>query len=150
MDHVLEAGKLFIEGYNCAQAVFGAFCDETGMNFEDAMKLSSSFGGGIGRMREVCGACSGMFMVAGIILGYTDPEDDNIKAEHYARVQELANKFKERFDTINCGELLKNITYDKSAIPTKRDEEFYKKRPCLKFVEAAAEIIEEMLEENKK
>lgn len=150
MDHVLEAGRLFLEGYNCAQAVLGAFCDETGMDFEEAMKLSSSFGGGIGRMREVCGSCSAMFMVAGIICGYTDPKDDKLKAKHYALVQSLSNKFKERFNTIICRELLVNIKHDTSSIPTKRDEEFYKKRPCLRFVETSAQIIDEMLEEMKK
>lgn len=147
MDHVLEARKLFLEGYNCSQAVLGAFCDVTGMDFETAMKLSSSFGGGMGRMREVCGSCSAMFMIAGIICGYTDPKNDKTKAKHYALVQNLANKFKERYNTIVCRELLVNIKHDTSSVPTKRDDEFYKKRPCLRFVETAAEIIDELLEE---
>lgn len=148
MDHVMEAGRLFLEGYNCSQAVLGAFSDVTGMDFETSMKLSSSFGGGMGRMREVCGAVSGMFMVAGLILGYTDPKDDKLKAKHYALIQKLSEKFKEKFGTIICRELLVNIKHDTSNIPTKRDEEFYKKRPCLRFVETAAQIIDEILDEN--
>ena len=147
--HEERALKLFRQGYNCSQAVLGAFCDEIGMNFNTAMKLSSSFGGGMGRMREVCGACSAMFMIAGIIYVYDDSKDDKKKAAHYALVQKLANEFKKENNTIICRELLKNIKTDTSANPTKRDNEFYKKRPCLKFVEDAAHIIEQLLEEEK-
>ena len=82
MTHAEKAAELFIEGYNCAQAVFGAFCDVTGFDEKTAMKISSSFGGGMGRLREVCGACTGAFMVAGILFGYDDPKDDVIKKEH--------------------------------------------------------------------
>ena len=92
-EHAME---LFKQGYNCSQSVFAAFCEECGMDFETALKLSSSFGGGMGRLREVCGAVSGMFMVAGMKYGYTDPEDSTSKAEHYKRIQELAEQFKEK------------------------------------------------------
>ena len=76
-----KAKDLFTEGYNCAQAVFGAFSDVTGIDFETSLKLSSGFGGGMGRLREVCGACTGAFMVAGILFGYDDPKDDVIKMQ---------------------------------------------------------------------
>jgi len=149
MDHVLEARKLFLEGYNCSQAVLGAFSDVTGIDFETSMKLASSFGGGMGRMREVCGSVSAMFMIAGFVCGYTDPEDDKIKAKHYALIQKLAEKFKSQYGTIVCRELLVNIKHDTSNVPTKRDDEFYKKRPCLRFVETAAVIIDGFLKENE-
>ena len=67
------ARKLFKKGYNCSQSVFAAFCDETGLDMETALKIASSFGGGMGRLREVCGAVTGMFMVVGMKYGYTDP-----------------------------------------------------------------------------
>ena len=94
MDHREKAAELFVNGSNCAQAVAVAFCDVTGMEPELAAKLSSSFGGGMGRMREVCGAVSGMLMVLGALYGYDDPgEKDRAKKAHYAMVQELAGKF---------------------------------------------------------
>ena len=101
-----KAGELFREGYNCAQSVFCAFADDLGLDFETALKLSSSFGGGMGRLREVCGAVSAMFMIAGLKYGYTTPNNDNIKAEHYTRIQKLAEEFKKRNKTIICRELL--------------------------------------------
>ena len=89
-DHTEEACRLFAEGLNCAQAVFTAFSDVTGMDRETAMKLSSSFGGGMGRMREVCGTCSAMFMVAGMLYGPGEGFTHEEKTEHYRRIQELA------------------------------------------------------------
>ena len=145
MDHVKKARELFLEGYNCAQAVFAAFCDVTGMDFETALKLSSSFGGGMGRMREVCGACSAMFMVCGMTDGYSSPIDDKAKADHYARIQQLAEQFRARNNTIICRELMNAIEAGTSPVPTKRTDEFYAQRPCLKFVEDCAAILEEYL-----
>ena len=111
-------------------------------DFDVALKLSSSFGGGMGRMREVCGAVSGMLMVAGIKYGYNSPSDDVSKAEHYRLVQELANEFKEKHDSIICRELLNlNVEID-SPEPSPRTAEYYKTRSCADFVYDAAEIIE--------
>ena len=90
-----KAKQLFLEGFNCSQAVFLAFSDKFDMDYETAMKLSSSFGGGIGRLREVCGAASGMFMVAGMLYGYDKPNDYEAKKTHYARIQELAKYYEE-------------------------------------------------------
>ena len=146
MDHRKQAGDLFCEGYNCAQAVFLAFADVTGFDKETALRLSSGFGGGMGRMREVCGAVSGAIMVLGMIKGYSSL-DDAEKMEHYARVQEFARRFKEKHDTIICRELLKGIKTDSSPLPTVRDASYYAKRPCLRFVEDAAEILDSMLSE---
>lgn len=147
-NHAEKACQYFADGRNCAQAVFASFCDVTGINEELALKMSSSFGGGMGRMREVCGACSGMFMAAGILYGYSSPDNDEEKAEHYRRIQYLAGKFKEKYNTINCAELLAELKVNKNPVPEKRTEEYYKSRPCIRFVEAAAEILDEYIREN--
>ena len=136
-----KAGELFRQGYNCAQSVFCAFADEVGMDFDTALKLSSSFGGGMGRLREVCGAVSAMFMIAGLKYGYTTPNNDTIKAEHYERIQKLAEEFKKKNKTIICRELLGLDVKQDSPIPEKRTEQYYKSRPCEKLVMEAAEII---------
>lgn len=140
-----KAQKFFREGRNCAQAVFCAFCDEVNMDFETALKLSSSFGGGMGRLREVCGAVSAMFMIAGLKYGYTEPADDKVKAEHYARIQKLALEFENKHNTIICRELLGLDKGKDSPIPSKRTEEYYKNRPCEKFIGDAAQIIDDYL-----
>lgn len=145
MDHVKKARELFLEGYNCAQSVFGAFCDVTGMDFEQAIKLASSFGGGIGGMRQTCGACTGAFMVLGIVKGYSDAKADTEKKEHYKRIQEFAERFKGKNNTIVCRELLVGLKAANCNTPENRTEEYYKVRPCLRFVEDAAQILEEMI-----
>ena len=147
MDHRERAVSLFMEGYSCAQSVFGAFCDVTGMEFETAMRLSSSFGGGMGRMREVCGTCSGMYMVLGVLFGHSDP-DPLKKAAVYARVQDVSARFRQRNNTIICRELLAGISADNRPIPDARTAEYYKIRPCARFVADAAEILDEYLREN--
>ncbi|MEG0895407.1 MAG: C-GCAxxG-C-C family protein [Oscillospiraceae bacterium] len=145
MSHSQKAVDYFKQGYNCCQSVFAAFADEMNLDFETALRLSSSFGGGMGRLREVCGAVSGMFMVAGMLYGYCEL-DDTKKMEHYKLIQELANKFKQKnYDTIICRELLKELSVDSSPIPSKRDAEYYKVRPCVKFVEDATEILDELI-----
>ena len=145
MDHSRKAVELFLNGSNCAQAVAVAFCDVTGMDETMAAKLSSSFGGGMGRMREVCGAVSGMLMVLGQLYGYDDPgEKDCNKKEHYKLVQELAGQFREEIGSIICREILKNPPADPN--PTPRTEEFYKSRPCVRMVMTAARILDAYIE----
>lgn len=146
--HSEKAAELFSQGCNCAQAVFTAFCDVTGMDEELAKRLSSSFGGGMGRMREVCGACSGMFMVAGILYGQGTETDDMLKAAHYKRIQHLAEEFRREHETIICRDLLKGLAVTKGPVPEKRTGEYYKVRPCVGFVRTAAEILDRYLEEN--
>ena len=102
MSHAEKAKELFKQGYNCSQAVLGAFCEELGMDFETAMKISSSFGGGMGRMREVCGTVSGMFMAAGLMFGPSNNDNPSDKGEHYKRIQELAKQFKDMNGSIIC------------------------------------------------
>ena len=144
--HAEKACRLFSEGMNCAQSVFVAFCDVTGMEEETAMRLSSSFGAGMGRMREVCGACSAMFMVAGLLYGLGPGFDDSEKAAHYTRIQELAAAFKAEHETIVCRELLKGLRVTSTPVPEKRTEQYYKVRPCIRFVRTAAEVLDRYIE----
>ena len=116
------AEELFLKGYNCAQAVAGAFAEDIGMDFDTAVKTVSSFGGGMGRLREVCGAVSGMFFVAGALYGYSDPKDYAAKKEHYERIRYLAEKFKEQTGSIVCRELLGAEGKDAGGAPLKRTE----------------------------
>ena len=147
-DHTEKAVALFTQGYNCAQSVFVAFSDVTGMDEELAKRLSSSFGGGMGRLREVCGTCSAMFMVAGILYGEGTETDHSVKTEHYKRIQYLAEEFRKQYETIVCRDLLKGLAVTSEPTPEKRTEQYYKVRPCVKFVRTAAEILDRYLEEN--
>lgn len=142
------AEELFLQGYNCSQSVLAAFSDEIGMNRETALKLSSSFGGGMGRLREVCGAVSAMFMIAGLKDGYSDPKDSIAKAKHYQRIQALAEQFKAENGSIICRELLGLPNGPDQPVPEKRTQNYYQKRPCVELVKSAAKIMKEYLEEN--
>ena len=145
MTHGEKAEKLFYEGYNCAQAVLLAFEDVTGLDKKTAAMLASSFGGGLGRMREVCGAVSGAAMVLGLVKGYSDPTDREAKKAHYRLIQEFCARFKEKNGSIVCRELLSGVKTNENGIPEKRTEEYYQKRPCPELVRQAAEIAEGML-----
>ena len=144
-DKASLAKKYFKDGYNCCQAVVLAFLDEIDIDKETALALSSSFGGGVGRLREICGAVSGMCIVAGLKYGYISPTDNNQKADHYALIQKLAKDFEERNGSIVC-KVLTGIEKD-NHIPTERNSEFYKKRPCAELVYDAAEIMQKVIEE---
>ncbi len=146
MDHGLYAAELFLQGYNCAQAVAVAYCDITGFTPNMAAKLASSFGGGMGRMREVCGAVSGMLMVAGYLYGYETAEDEAGKHAHYQLVQELAEKFRRQAGSIICREILKNPPSDPA--PTPRTAEFYAVRPCARMVYLAGNILDAYIAEH--
>ncbi len=145
VDHSERAKDLFRQGYNCAQSVFAAFCDVTGMDQEIALKLASSFGGGLGRLREVCGAVAGMCMVAGLVWGYADPEDAQAKAGHYRRIQQLAAQFREQNGSIICRELLGLQAGGDSPVPEARTEQYYAGRPCVELVGHAAKILDAWL-----
>ena len=146
MDHGTKAAELFLSGYNCAQAVVVAFHEELGLTESQAARMASAFGGGMGRMREVCGAVSGMLMVLSQLYGYDTPGDDVSKKRLYGEVQELAGKFREKNGSIICREILKNPPSDPN--PTPRTAEFYAKRPCAKMVMTAAGLMEEFMEEH--
>ena len=145
MSRVKNAIENFENGCNCAQAVFLAYADKYGMDENIALKLSSSFGGGMGRLREVCGAVSAMFAIAGLEKGYTELDNDDVKAQHYEFIQFLAQKFKEKNNSIICRDLLGLDKNDISSKPTKRTKEFYETRPCGDYIKIAAEIIEEFV-----
>ncbi|MBR2633984.1 MAG: C_GCAxxG_C_C family protein [Clostridia bacterium] len=142
---VLRAGEFFLQGYNCSQAVFAAFAPLVGVEEKEALRLASPFGGGFGRMREVCGAFSGMMLVMGRVFGY-DSADPEEKKKLYALVQLLSERFRERFGHLVCRELLKNKASVGGA-PSPRTEAYYRERPCARFVEGAAEILEQYLKE---
>ena len=147
--HVQQAKELFEEGYSCSQAIFAAFADETGLEFETALKIASSFGGGMGRLREVCGAVSGMFLVVGAKYGYTDPQDKCSKDEHYCLIQVLAKKFQEREGTIICRELLGREAGWDNPKSDERIRDYYNTRPCTRFVVEAATILDEYIVSRK-
>ena len=147
MNRSEKAVALFESGYNCAQAVFVAFADVVGMDEAAALRLSSSFGGGVGRQREVCGAVSGMCMVAGALFGYDDVTDPKVKTEHYALIQEMCGKFREAFGSIVCRELLGTKTATTTPVPSARTPEYYATRPCAKFVGMCADILGEYIKE---
>ena len=146
MDRATKAAELFLAGYNCAQAVVVAYSDLTGMDEVFSAKIASSFGGGMGRLREVCGAVSGMFMVAGVLYGYDNSDDNEKKKAHYTLIQELAAKFREKNGSIVCREILKNPPSDPA--PSPRTEEYYAKRPCAKMVYDATQILEDYIKEH--
>ena len=147
--HSQKAAELFKQGYNCSQSVVGAFCEELGIDFDTAIKLVSPLGGGMGRLREVCGAVSGMFLLTGIVFGYTEPNNLEVKGKLYERVEELAKRFKAKRSTIICRELLEGVETSDSPEPSERTEEYYLKRPCLKIIEDATQIFEDYLSEQK-
>ncbi len=140
-----QAKQYFEEGYNCAQAVLLAFCEETGLSREQAARLASTFGGGMGRMREVCGAVSAMFMIEGLVRGYSDPKAKEEKSEAYARVRALADRFREENQSIICRDLIIDTQTTPGGEPEERTKEYYERRPCGCYVEDAAKLIAEAL-----
>lgn len=141
------AVSLFKEGYNCSQSVVTAFADLYGFTREQALKMSASFGGGIGRMRQTCGAACGLFLLAGLETGCTEGKNREGKENNYKFVQQLAAEFEKRNGSLTCSRLLgleKNAPTP--ATPDARTEEYYKKRPCVKIVEEAARIWVEYLQ----
>lgn len=142
-----RARELFLEGYNCSQSVFCAFCHRFGLDEETAKKISAGLGGGVGRMREVCGAVSASAMVLGSLCAATDGKDSESKKKNYDLVREFSEKFALLHCSVVCRELLKlPVKTENTAKPDDRSAEYYKKRPCLKIVEDAAEILTEMIE----
>ena len=143
MDHGMKAAELFLGGYNCAQSVAVAFCDVTGLDEKLAARTVSAFGGGMGRLREVCGAVSGMFFVLSLLYGYDTPGDDVSKKQLYTEVQALAAQFREACGSIICREILKNPPTDPT--PSPRTAEYYRTRPCARMVLTAATLMDEFI-----
>lgn len=143
-----QAKQLFLSGHNCAQAVFLAFSKELGLDDPTALRISACFGGGIGRLREVCGAVSAMFMALGLKYASLTPSDHEAKAKLYARVQELAKRFKDENGSIICRELLAQPAGPQDPSPEPRTPGYYQQRPCPDKVRCAAEILEEYFRQN--
>ena len=139
------AVSLFKEGYNCSQSVVAAFADLYGFTREQALKMSASFGGGIGRMRQTCGAACGMFLLAGLENGSPIPGDAEGKKNNYAFVQDLAAKFKDENTSLICAELLGIAPRPQEPTPEARTEAYYQKRPCADMVASAVKIYLESI-----
>ena len=142
-----KAMQSFLDGYNCAQCMILAFEDMLTVDVDTALQIASPFGGGMGRLREVCGSVSGMFMELGYITGYSEPSDYEGKKILYEHVQELARRYEAANGSIICRELLGLDVKREDAAPEKRTDEYYKKRPCAEKIGSAAEILETYLEE---
>ena len=145
---VEKAVALFKQGFNCSQSVVAACADIYGMDEQTALRLSASFGGGIGRMRQTCGAACGMFMLAGLENGSATPHDAEGKMQNYALVQQLAEQFKEENGSLICAELLGIAPKPQDPTPEARTEAYYQKRPCAEMVASAVRIFLEHQSEN--
>lgn len=145
-ERIKIAVSYFESGHNCAQAVFLAYCDILGMDANIAKKMTVSFGGGIGRMRETCGAINAIAMLTGFKYPVPDTKDQEARTRNYTMVQKATNIFKKNHGTILCRELLEaHTSIDTNPVPSIRDNEYYSKRPCIKIVAEAAEIAGKML-----
>jgi C_GCAxxG_C_C family probable redox protein len=147
-ERVERARNYFLEGYNCAQAVVMAFDDVMAMDVVTLARLAAPFGGGMGRMREVCGTVSGMTMVAGAIEPSVDPKNMSQRQANYALVQAFAERFRNENGDIVCRRLLglePMVERAETAMPSERTAEYYKKRPCVEYVACAARIVAEHL-----
>lgn len=149
MTRAEKAKQYFLDGYNCSQAVAMAFADLTDMEEEQIARLTSGFGGGMGRMREVCGSISGAVFVMSCLRGYSDPKSFDEKKNLYADIQAVCNKFKNENGSIVCRELLSLGNGASAPTPEKRTEGYYKKRPCAELVECSAQILDDFLKNNK-
>lgn len=140
-----KAGEYFLEGYNCSQSLVLAFSDYIDMDQKMLLRTISSFGGGMGRLREVCGSVSGMFFVLGHLYGYDDPKDVDGKKELYERVQYVAEQFRKENGSIVCRELLGLSVQKEAPTPSERTGEYYKKRPCKELIMKSAVTLEEYI-----
>ena len=140
-----QAVEAFLGGCNCAQAVFSTYADLFGIDRQTAMNLTNSMGGGISRLREVCGTVSAIALLAGLAEGEVDPGDLKAREKVYQKTRDLLAKFEEENGSLVCRELLGILGREQAARPSERTQEYYKKRPCAKFVACAARIIEEEL-----
>ena len=143
--HEQKATELFRRGFNCSQSVFAAFSDVTGIDEETALKLSCPLGGGFGRLREVCGAVSGMLMAYGAVYGNPVGEDQDAKTACYEVTRALCSDFKNEFGSIICKDLLKGLIDPSTFAPSVRTEEFYARRPCEKCIAYCARLLDEKI-----
>ncbi len=154
-NRIQRAVELFMQGYGCCQSVLCAFSDLYGMDEEMALRVAAGFGGGVGRMRMMCGTCSALVILAGLEKGQTRGEDREGKAECYRLTRELLETFRQRNGSIICAELLKKKTpqpplggglnSSEPCMPDERNAEYYRVRPCARKVESAARVFAEYL-----
>jgi len=144
-ERVQRAINNFYDGFNCAQSVFLAYSDIFELDLDTAKKMSVSFGGGMGKMREVCGTVSAMSMLAGFRYPVMDAKDQDARTKNYAIIQKMAALFKEQNNTIICRELLGRLAESDTPAPELRTNTYYEKRPCAQFVEESARIAGKML-----
>lgn len=141
-----RAEQLFLSGYNCAQSVVAAYAEQLGLTVEQAARLASGFGGGIGRLRETCGAVSGMVLVASVLQGYESPTDQEGKKRTYAMIQELVETFRTKNGSILCRDLLGEEGKDADPrSPSVRTDAYYGRRPCQHLVAGVADLLEDAL-----
>lgn len=146
-----KAKAYFLEGYNCAQAVAMAFDDLIGMDKNQIAMLTSGFGGGVGRMREVCGTVTGAAFVISALYGYNDPKATDEKQQLYANIQQIGNQFAKENGSVVCRELLGlTIKGADSPTPEARTKQYYQKRPCAELVEYSAHLVEEFIKNQEK
>lgn len=151
MTKAQQAKEYFLQGYNCAQAVAMAFDDLIGMDKNQIAMLTSGFGGGVGRMREVCGTVTGAAFVISALYGYNDPTAIDEKMELYARIQQIGNQFAQENGSVVCRELLGlSIKGADNPTPEARTPQYYKKRPCAELVEYSAHLVEEYIKNQEK
>ena len=147
MEKAEKAKQNFLSGMNCAQAVLCAFEPECGLDHETALKLASGFGGGMARMREICGAVSGMFMAADLIFGPGASSGKTAKDSHYAVLQKLADQFRRETGSIICRVMLGlDQNGPDNPVSEARTEAYYRKRPCAELCALAAAILENHLQ----
>ncbi len=144
-----KAEQFFLEGYNCPQTVVLAFADRLGMDEKVLAQMVSAFGGGVCRMREMCGAASGMMLILGMLEGYSSPEDTEGKTALYTHGQELLRAFAARNGkgSYICADILGKPRIPEPPVPEERSEGYYRSRPCAEIVRAAAEVLSEYLGE---
>jgi len=142
-----QSQEFFKQGYNCTQAVVMTFADVLTIDPKELCKIASPFGGGLSRMRETCGAVTGMVLVLGNLIGYDTPETGEKKHELYKNTQELLRIFENKYGSLTCRVLLNLTQKHDDSKPSDRDSSFYLKRPCLELIGGASEILEKFLQE---
>lgn len=144
-ERVAAARNYFLSGYNCSQSVLLAYSDLTPLTQELVATIAAPFGGGMGRLREVCGAVSGMLLCVSFLYPNAEPNDAPSKKENYAAVQDVAEAFRRENGSIICRELLGLTCQKEEPTPSERTSEYYKKRPCVELVATAARIVGEKI-----
>jgi C_GCAxxG_C_C family probable redox protein len=136
-----KAVAYFNQGYNCAQSVAAAYAEEFGLDLATVLKMTAGFGGGMGGQRETCGAVSAMVFIAGLRIGEYPPDDISAKKQLYALVKKVMHDFVEEHETTCCRQLLRNASCSSPPEPSERNAEYYRARPCARFVATAATIV---------